>query len=126
MAEIPICPAGLPVKRLRGRPSGPLSAAEVQQRCYRARLKGAEKVVKLADATDLDRALFIKMRDDLHNLLVELELRNQDVARLEARNACLEAELKRLEQQHTNSASRKSSRAVDTSNRIGKAGQWLG
>ena len=83
-------------------------------------------MVKLADATDLDRALFIKMRDDLHNLLVELELRNQDVARLEARNACLEAELKRLEQQHTNSASRKSSRAVDTSNRIGKAGQWLG
>ena len=103
MAEIPICPAGVPVKRLRGRPSGPLSAAEVQQRCYRARLKGAEKVVKLADATDFERALFIKMRDDLHNLLVELGLRNQDVARLEARNACLEAELKRLEQQHTNS-----------------------
>ena len=78
-------------------------------------------MVKLADATDLDRALFSKMRDDLHNLLVELELRNQDVARLEARNACLEAELKRLEQHHTNSL-RESSRFVETPGRTAKSG----
>jgi hypothetical protein len=34
------------------------------------------------------------MRDQLHNALVQLELREQDVARLQARNAYLEGELK--------------------------------
>ena len=37
----------------------------------------------------------------LGNALLELGLRQQDVARLEARNAYLESELKRVEQHHT-------------------------
>jgi hypothetical protein len=41
------------------------------------------------------------MRERLGNALLELELRQQDVARLEARNAYLESELKRVEQHHT-------------------------
>jgi hypothetical protein len=42
------------------------------------------------------------MRDKLHSALLKLELREQDVARLEQRNANLEAELKLQGQQHTN------------------------
>jgi hypothetical protein len=38
----------------------------------------------------------------LHNALLELELREQDVARLEQRNAYLERELKIQGQYHTN------------------------
>jgi hypothetical protein len=37
----------------------------------------------------------------LGNALLELGLRQQDVARLEARNAYLESELQRVEQHHT-------------------------
>jgi hypothetical protein len=43
------------------------------------------------------------VRDPLHNVLVQLELREQDVARLQARNAHLEAEL-RLQVQHLTNA----------------------
>jgi hypothetical protein len=42
------------------------------------------------------------MRDKLYNALLELELREQDVARLEQRNAYLERELKLQGQHHTN------------------------
>jgi hypothetical protein len=49
-----------------------------------------------------ERAMFETMRDNLHNALVEIELQNQDVARLEARNAYLEGELRLEHQHHTN------------------------
>jgi hypothetical protein len=64
--------------------------------------RGHHTVVKLVDVTDVDRALFIKIRDDLHNALLKLELREQDVARLETRNAYLEGELTLLERHYTN------------------------
>jgi folate-dependent phosphoribosylglycinamide formyltransferase PurN len=77
------------------------------QRAYRARLKAAGKVVKLVDA-DLDpgqmQALVVEVCDKLHNVLVKLELRAQDVERLEVRNRFLEAELVRLERELTNKA----------------------
>jgi len=38
----------------------------------------------------------------LDSALLQLELRQQDVQRLAARNACLESELKREERAHTN------------------------
>jgi hypothetical protein len=41
------------------------------------------------------------MRERLQATLLKLELREQDVARLDAHNAYLESELKRLEQHHT-------------------------
>jgi hypothetical protein len=97
-------PAKTPAKR-RGRPpspGGPKSPAEIQ-RAYRARLAAAGKVVKLIDPTAiLDPAVYEEMRDRLHNALLKLELRQQDVTRLEARNAYLEAELKQVERHHTN------------------------
>jgi hypothetical protein len=46
-----------------------------------------------------ERAMVEEWREDLRSALLKLELREQDVARLEARNAYLEGELK-LEQQH--------------------------
>jgi hypothetical protein len=92
------------------------------QRAYRARLAAAGKVVRLVDTASLapnpppaaipdfnpaidgvyERAMIENWRDHLHNALVKLELREQDVARLNARNAYLEGELKLLEQHHTN------------------------
>jgi hypothetical protein len=86
----------------RGRPpkpGGAMTPAAVQ-RAYRARLKAAGKVVKLVDA-DFDPAV---VRDKLHNALLELELRDQDVARLEERNRFLESELVRLEREATQAA----------------------
>ena len=49
-----------------------------------------------------DLGTFVEMRDKLHNALLKLELRDQDVARLEQRNAYLEGELKLQAQHHTN------------------------
>jgi len=49
-----------------------------------------------------DRKTFTDMRDNLHKALVKLEVRDQDVARLETRNAYLEGELKLQERHHTN------------------------
>jgi hypothetical protein len=72
------------------------------QRAYRERLKAAGKVVKLVNVTDVDQGLPIKTRDDLHKALLALELGEQDVARLETRNAYLEDELKLLDRHHTN------------------------
>jgi hypothetical protein len=97
MAKNPSLPPPVPTaptaKRPRGRPpspGGPKSQAEIQ-RAYRGRL-----AAQAADAavTRPDPETFVEMRDKLHNALLELELRDQDVARLEQRNADLESELK--------------------------------
>jgi hypothetical protein len=66
---------------------------------YRARL-----AAQAADAaaTRPDPKTSVELRDELHNALLELELREQDVARLEPRNAYLEGELKLQGQHHTN------------------------
>jgi hypothetical protein len=48
------------------------------------------------------REMFVGMRDQLHNALLKLEVRQQEVARLETRNAYLECELKLQERHHTN------------------------
>jgi hypothetical protein len=107
-APSPTVPVAPPVKR-RGRPprpGGPTPQVEIQ-RAYRARLKAAGKVVKLVDA-DFDpgqmQAPVVELRDNLHNALVKLDLRAQDVERLEARNRFLDAELVRLERELTNKA----------------------
>ena len=105
MARKPAPPPAGPAKR-RGRPpkpGGPKPQVNVQ-RAYRARLKAAGKVVKLVDAR-FDPAvmseLMIAFRDRLQNTLLKLELREQDVTRLEARNRYLESELVRLEWEAT-------------------------
>jgi hypothetical protein len=91
-------------KRPRGRPPSPQGAkprAEVQ-RAYRERRKAAGKVLRVIDTwTTMTPAEIAEMRERLGNALLELELRQQDVARLEARNAYLESALKRVEQHHT-------------------------
>jgi hypothetical protein len=55
----------------------------------------------------------MEMRDKLHNALLKLELREQDVARLEQRNAHLEAELK-LQGQHQIAQVRRDGFSVST------------
>jgi hypothetical protein len=62
------------------RPGGPKPQAEIQ-RAYRAR-KAAQAADAAAARADL--GTFVEMRDKLHNALLNLELREQDVARLEA------------------------------------------
>src|SRR5271168_5127724 len=83
-------------KRPRGRPPSPQGAkprAEVQ-RAYRERRKAAGKVLRVIDTwTTMTPAEIAEMRERLGNALLQLELRQQDVARLEARNAYLESEL---------------------------------
>jgi hypothetical protein len=83
-----------------------MSQVEVQQ-AYRARLAAAGKVVRIIDAVTLGLASirdaeFEAIRERLHNALLKLGLRGQDVARLEQRNAYLEGELKLQGQYHTN------------------------
>jgi hypothetical protein len=51
--------------------------------------------------TTMTPAEIAEMRERLGNALLELELRRQDVTRLEARNAQLEAALRLEEQHHT-------------------------
>lgn len=128
MAKTPRPPAAIPSgKRPRGRPPKPggrIPQVEVQ-RAYRARLAAAGKVVRIVDAAtrnllpanralpafaDFDpakdgiyeRAMIESMREQLHNALLKLELREEDVARLEQRNAYLEGELQLQEQHITN------------------------
>jgi hypothetical protein len=108
VAKNPARPRSVPpaksTKRPRGRPPRPggrKPQAEVQ-RAYRARLKAAGKAVKLVDANAAtDLAMVADMRERLHHALLRLDLREQDVARLESRNAYLEGELKREERYHT-------------------------
>ena len=116
-----------PAAKRRGRPPKPGGRKPPQvevQRAYRARLKAAGKVVKVVDAVPAnpasasvalpaipdfdpttqmvcDRELFEGFRDGLHNALLKIERREQDVERLTKRNAYLAAELKREEQHHT-------------------------
>ena len=123
----PSVPAAPPVRRLRGRPprpGGPTPQVEVQ-RAYRARLAAAGKIVRVVDARALspapaspapasipdfdpakqlvcDREVFEDMRSKLHNASMKLDVQWEDIARLEARNAYLEGELKLQEQHHTN------------------------
>jgi hypothetical protein len=60
-------------------------------------------VLRVIDTwTTMTPAEIAELRDRLGNALRKLEIREQDVARLEARNSYLEAELKRAEQHHTN------------------------
>jgi hypothetical protein len=93
-----------PGKR-RGRPpspGGPKSPAEIQ-RAYRARRAAAGKVVRLIDTwTTMTPTEIAEMRGRFDNALLKLELREQDVARFDARNAYLEAELKRVEHLYHN------------------------
>jgi hypothetical protein len=89
----------------RGRPPsphGPRPRAEVQ-RAYRERRKAAGKVLRVIDTwTTMTPAEIAEMRERLGNALQKLELREQDVTRLEARNAYLESELIRVERDYTN------------------------
>jgi hypothetical protein len=105
MAKKPLPPANR-----RGRPpkpGGPTPQADIQ-RAYRARLAEAGRVVRLVDAYPAGafdreaRQAFEDIREKPNNALSELERREQDVGRLEARNAYLESELKRVEQHNTN------------------------
>jgi hypothetical protein len=117
MAKKPRSPPAPPAKRRRGRP--PIPQAEIQ-RAYRARLAAEGKIVRLVDAAsaspalasipgfdparqlNCDRKTNKGMRNNLHNALVKLNVREQDVARLETRNAYLESELKLQDRHITN------------------------
>jgi hypothetical protein len=94
-----------PPKRPCGRPPGPQGAkprAEVQ-RAYRERRKAAGKALRVIDTwATMTPAEIAEIRERLSNALLDLELRQQDVARLEARNAYLESKLKQVEQHLTN------------------------
>jgi hypothetical protein len=82
------------LKRPRGRPPTPAGAkskAEIQ-RAYRERLKASR--ISPADLADLHERFRVT--------LLKLELREQDVAQLQQRNAYLESELKLQMQHHTN------------------------
>jgi hypothetical protein len=109
MAQNPKPPPAAPAtKPRRGRPPNPR---------YRARLAAAGKAVRLVDISaahtslaDFDpakygiyeRAMVDGMRGQLHNALVQLELRDHHGAGLQERNAYLEAELKLRMQHHAN------------------------
>jgi hypothetical protein len=92
-------------KRPRGRPPSPQGArprAEIQH-AYRERRKAAGKIVRVIDTwTTMTPAEIAELRERLGNALLKLELREQDVQRLEAQNDYLEGELKRAEQHLTN------------------------
>jgi hypothetical protein len=98
-------PPSQPVKRPRGRPPTPEGArpgAEIQ-RNYRERLKAAGKIVRVIDTwATMTPAEIAALREQLGNALLQLELRDRDVARLDQRNAYLEAEMKRVEAHNLN------------------------
>ena len=96
-----------PVRRGRPpTPGGPKPQVEIQ-RAYRERLKLKGKATRLVDA-DFDpaaqAALIAEFRDQLHNTSAKLELREQDVARLESHNRFLESKVVRLEREATQAA----------------------
>jgi hypothetical protein len=72
-----------------------------RQRLWRQRRKEEKRGFDPATQAVYDRAEVEGMRERLQAALLKLERREQDVARLDARNAHLEGELKRLEQHHT-------------------------
>jgi hypothetical protein len=78
------------------------SRAEVQ-RAYRERRKAAGKVVVTIDTwTTPTPAEIAETRERLRDALLQFELRQQDMARLEQRNVELERELRRVEQHNLN------------------------
>ena len=127
VAKKPPMPSDPTAKPRRGRPPKPggrITQAEVQ-RAYRARLAAAGKLVRIVDAAavssapagatqslrpDFDpakdgvfeRQMVARIRDQLHNALSKLELREEEVTRLRDRNAYLESELKFQEQHLAN------------------------
>ena len=92
-------------KRPRGRPPSPQGAkprAEVQ-RAYRERRKAAGKVVVTIDTwTTPTPAEIAHLHERLRDALLQLELRQQDVQRLEQRAVSAETELRRVEQHNLN------------------------
>jgi len=66
-----------------------------------ARYRVAQKA-KAVDAALVGPGGFQEMRDSLHDLLLKLERRDQEVARLTTRNAYLGSELKLQERHLTN------------------------
>ena len=128
MAKTPAPPSRPAAKRPPGRPPKPggrIPQAEVQ-RAYRARLAAAGKVVRVVDADSVpssslpsaalasipdydpaidgiyERAMFEKMRDDLHNALSRIEVLEADRNRWQTDCARAEAELRIERQHHTN------------------------
>jgi hypothetical protein len=108
MAKKPVRPPAAPatpVAKRRGRPprpGGPRPPAEIQ-RAYRARLAAAGRVLKLVDSDAVDGLAMVgRLREQLRNALLKLELQEQEVTRLTARNHRLENELKRVEQHNLN------------------------
>ncbi len=131
-------PAIVPaLERPRGRPlkpGGRLSQVEIQ-RAYRDRLAAAGKVVRVVDVAavslapqvvpafpDFDpardgiyeREMIETMRENLHKTSLRLENIQEDMKRLEQRNAYLEGELKLLEQPPYECAERQNSAQAAT------------
>jgi hypothetical protein len=104
-ARSPSVPPAQPPKPPRGRPPQPGGSkpqAEIQ-RAYRARLAAAGKVVTIVDRDVLaDQTMFESLRERLQAALSKLELQDQQMARLTARNTHIENELKRVEQHNLN------------------------
>jgi hypothetical protein len=92
-------------KRPRGRPpssQGPRPRAEIQ-RAYRERRKAAGKVLRVIDTwAEMTPTEIAELRGRLDSALQQLELREQDVQRLEQRAASAETELRRVEQHNLN------------------------
>ena len=118
MAKKPATASDPSAKPRRGRPPKPggrIPQVEVQ-RAYRARLAAAGKVVRIVDAIAVsptpagvaqlsivfERQMVARIRDQLHNALSKLELREEEVTRLRGRNAYLESELTLQERHLTN------------------------
>ena len=119
----PSCPTAKPRRGRPPKPGGRIPQVEVQ-RAYRARLAAAGKVVRIIDvgavsptpagvaqlsipdfdpAKDgIERPMVARIRDQLHNALSKLELREEEVTRLRDRNAYLESELQLQERHLTN------------------------
>jgi hypothetical protein len=99
-------------KRPRGRPPSPQGAkprAEIQ-RAYRERRKAAGKVLRVIDTwTTMTPAEIAELRGRLDSALLQLELRQQDLARLDQRNVQLEGELRRVEQHNLKQRGRQAS-----------------
>lgn len=87
------------------RPQGEIAlTGKERQARYLAGLKQKASIPNFDPARDgvYERKMFEDMRDSLRDLVLKLERREADVARLTTRVAYLEAELKREEQNHTN------------------------
>ena len=88
-------------ERPRGRPRSP-GGAKSQSEIQPALPRPAGRAGSRYRRHSPDLKIFVEMRDKLDSALLKLELRDQDVARREQRNAYLEGELKLQGQHHTN------------------------